>query len=731
MVWSAIFLCGILVGQLSNASSPKAVNYRARRIAYYPPKEKVVLLESAQVHYGDITISAESIEYEINLKTLSAFKNVIFKTSSEVVNGDTLHYNLETKRGYMVNGTTKVENGVVSGKEAWIVKEKTLHIKDGYYTTCDHYPPHYYFYSPKAKVLIDNTAFAEPVILKILGIPIGAVPFWFFPVSKHRKSGVLPFKLGQSKSEGRYVKGLAYYLVINDYSDVTFSCDVFEKKGFQPKIELIYLVNPFASGQLFLSYIRETDTKKNRYSINAKHRSIFFFNSLFNSYIDFQSDERYLPDYAENRAQWLKKELYSQASLTREIKKIGRLAVRLERKDDFNKKRRSSKLPNISLNFYRLSLVKNWNLTPGISYVNIKDVIHDTNRTRITNSHLINWHMHLSNPNTCLGNFDLPLGFSFDRQNNYDGTMSSIQKFGFNTALDFSQTIIQGINWSQSIKYSQFFISNQQNGGGLSFSLGLNTNLYRLLYPPQRTSLTSLLHRLTPVIEITYEPFLKKSGLIFSPNFDTMPKEFRINFAVNNLFQGKFRSNQEKQDLTIFNLNTHYDFVQKNFAPLNINSELFLLKKSNVQLSTDLSFALAPGIFCARELALQNFYINSNFFGEWSQKDTQGFTTKGIRINLNYLLIGSERWAINSNMMNLTFSLIPPGWQFNFSTGINFNDPQRIANYSLEIYKDLHCWEAVADINKFGLLWSYDFKIRIKKIPEVSFSKGMLGFILP
>jgi len=41
--------------------------------------------------------------------------------------------------------------------------------------------------------------------------------------------------------------------------------------------------------------------------------------------------------------------------------------------------------------------------------------------------------------------------------------------------------------------------------------------------------------------------------------------------------------------------------------------------------------------------------------------------------------------------------------------------------------KDLHCWEAFAKLQKLGTRWSYDFEVRIKKLPDLKVGKGTFG----
>lgn len=732
-------LLSILLLTATEADSvKKIVNYSSKQIVYYPKQELVILLDSARVSYGDVLVNADSIEYDLKTKTLSAFKNVVFLTGAEKVVGNQLYYNLETKRGFMRDAQTKVENGFVDGKEIWLVKEKTLQIRNGYYTTCDHNPPHYYFYSNKSRVLIDNTAIAEPVVLKIFGIPCAAAPFWFFPISKHRKSGLLPFKFGQSNSDGRYAKGVAYYLVINDYADMTFMLDVMEKKGFQPKLEVIYIVNPFASGQFYASYIRETQNKRQRYSINAKHRSKFIFGSNLNAYIDYQSDNSYLPDYAENQAQWLKKEIYSQISLTRDFKKVGRTSLVVEQKQDFEKLISEWKLPSVAINFYRLPLWADWSLTPGASFTNSKkkyDSTESNPRVRLSSSRSVGGRLGFSNPKTFLGAFDLPINFNYGTiQDEYqDSIITKRYEVSANTGFSTSQTIWQTLNFSEVISYNQQVWKQDSGLVKYDFSFNSNLTLFRL-FNIGLGGIENIMHRFIPSIGYHISPATKQYGIWAAPRFDTIPLSSSINFSVNNVFQGKFQKTEEKRDIAVLSLNTNYNLQTRVMSPIGVNSDFYLLSKNNINLFSNISMSI-PWIADHRfEVKISDLTVNTGFLYSWSKKDTITQSEQGVRISLSHLLVyGSSgaNFARQSNMVNVAMSILPKGWRFDLSSGINFQEEKKITNYNISAWKDLHCWEAVVSFNKFGSQWSYDFKLRIKKIPDISLSKDILGFVLP
>jgi lipopolysaccharide assembly outer membrane protein LptD (OstA) len=735
-----ILLCIFLLGIVQSDTTQKIVNYSSKNIVYYPSQNRVVLIDSAQVTYKDLVVDADSIEYDIKAKTLSAFKNVRFMTSTEKVDGNELFYNLDTKRGLMRNAKTTVENGFVRGKEIWLVKEKTLEIVDGYYTTCDLDPPHYYFYCKKAKILLDNTAIAQNVILKVEGIPCVAVPFWFFPISKQRKSGLLPFKFGQSASEGRYAKGVSYYWVINDYADMTFALDVMEKKGFQPKLEAIYIINPFARGQILSSYIRETDTKRHRYSLNVQHHSQFLFQSYLDAYIDFQSDQSYLPDYADNTAQWLKKELYSQISLNRDFKNIGRTSLLIERSQDFENSTLTWKQPNFSVNFYSVPLISNWNFTPGFKFANTKTTYDSTAtsaRERKVSARLFNTSFSFSNPRTIFGAFNLPIGMNYKATDDQykDSITNHDKEFNANTGFSTSQTIFQAFNISEGINYNHAVSFNENTVANVTydFNFGSNVTLYRL-FGMNFFGIENILHRVTPSISYNLRPTTNQYRFWGIPKLDTTPQTSNIGFALNNLFQGKFNHIAEKRDLANVGLQSSYDFMSHALSPLSLNSDLYFVNAKDMHLITNVNLTYPWELRPISRVRVSNFSVNTNFNYSFTKKDTVTQQGQGITITINHYYTansdGLSSPITQSNMLNGIISIAPKGWRFDITTGYNLKQ-KSLTDYSISIWKDLHCWEAIVNINRLGSQWAYDFKVRIKKIPDVALGKGILGFVVP
>ena len=174
------------------------------------------MVDSAWVHYRDMKLYADSIEYDTKRHVLSAFSKiitaplettdtakttisyVIFQTEAESIVGLELNYNVDTRKGMMHRANTEISEGFFRGEEIWLVKEKTLNVNQGYYTTCNRNPPHYHFYGSRVRVLMDDMVITQPLILKIGRYQLRLLLSGSFrlasienPVFRHLRSGNL------------------------------------------------------------------------------------------------------------------------------------------------------------------------------------------------------------------------------------------------------------------------------------------------------------------------------------------------------------------------------------------------------------------------------------------------------------------------------------------------------------------------------------------------------------
>uniref|UniRef100_A0A7V4FED4 LPS-assembly protein LptD n=1 Tax=candidate division WOR-3 bacterium TaxID=2052148 RepID=A0A7V4FED4_UNCW3 len=700
----------------SQEDTSEVVFYGGKRIFYYPDKELVILLDSSFVRYSIYEVKACSISYDLKNQILHAYKKnyeVIFSAEKDTIIGEELHFNINNKKGMMKKARTKIGDGFFYADEIWLIKEKVLHAINCSYTTCEYNPSHYHFFAKKVKILVEDMVIVEPISLHFFSLkpPFVAAPFWFFPIGEKRKSGLLPFRAGRSKEEGFYFKRVAYYLVINEHADLTFYLDLMQKKGIMPKIEGIYDYSPLAKGQFIGSFISESRTKRRRYSLNLQHTSKFLFKSELSSKIDYQSDAKFIQEYAEDKIEWLRSEIYSVANIKRTYRNFGQANLYLENKKDFINNINQFLLPSFSFSLVSRPLIRNFtNFSPSFRLENYYAIFKDTikNYEERLQGNLGIFLTPNFLRNLRFGNFSYKKGKKVIKGE----VKEEYSKLSTDANFGLSQLFLNTLYISENFGYSQewnFYKDSMKTIVRYPISLNSGITLYRI-YFLNLFSLKGFLHTLSPNINLNYEPATKRN----LPNFKEKPKSLFLEFNILNNFNIKYlRKNEEKKrDFLILTIKCNYSFLEREFSPINMNGEIKVFEEEKIKFNSSfyLSYNFKEKIF---EPSLTNNL-------EWKDEI---FKVCTLNIKLSHIISKTSHMIQNSGYLN--FSKI----KFNFSFGYNGKE-KKITDYSISIWRDLHCWEGIFNFSKFGTLWRYDFKLRIKKIPEVSIGKDIFGFLL-
>jgi len=650
------------------------VKFRADTIVYFTEEKRVLLLGNGVIEYEDLRVFSDSMIFDTEKKILTAYKDVVFKSKTDSLHGKKLEYSLNTRKAVMWHGRTAIEKGYFRGEGIWLVKEKVLHVTHGYYTTCEKNPPHYYFYSPRLKVFLDDMVLAKPIVLTVYKFPVAVAPFWFFPIGRKRKSGLLPFKFGNSLNEGQYAKGVAYYWVINDYADMTFSADIMEKKGIKTGFEGIWIVRPYTSGRVGGSYIKEIDTKRERWNVAANADALLFYDISATSHVDLSSDASYINDYTEEPELWVKKEAESNLNLSKTTR-IGSFSLVFSRKDNFQDSITVMNLPILSFSprFIRF------------------------------------------------GDLSLSEGFSFHRTEEIEkGSIVKEVAFNENYSLSYGKKIFGAYNLSNVVRFGEkrVFLPERDIEGSYNFTSSLNFHLYRIFWIGGR--IEGILHDMVPSFGVSVSPHVNK-GRVVIPRIDTFPSSLGLVFSLNNNFQAKIVEDEKSRKVNFLqlNLSTSFDLKEKRLSPFSIfmNIPNFLLG----------SFLLT-GTFHPDSLA---FTYSINVFQKFTAKDTAKDSLRSPLYFLRSFSINIDYGKGKNAMGTLSFTLEPGfGLSLDYSAFINLSQRDFLSS-SIGIRKDLHCWEALFSWSMLGTDRRYDIKLRIKEIPEVEIGKGLLGFLLP
>lgn len=223
--------------------SDTVIVFSARDSVHFAVSRKVMRLRGkADVVNRSQTLKAEAIELYFDQSLLKAqgvkdsngvvHGSPIFKDNGEEYAGESILFNLTTKKGRVKMGETEMQGGFYYGSAIKKVNEQTIYVEDGCFTTCAAPHPHFYFSSPKMKAVMNDKIYMDPIIFFVEDIPVFALPVgMYFSTQKGRQSGlVLPMPT-LSSNRGIVLQNLGYYWAVSDYFDTEFAADVTTKGG--------------------------------------------------------------------------------------------------------------------------------------------------------------------------------------------------------------------------------------------------------------------------------------------------------------------------------------------------------------------------------------------------------------------------------------------------------------------------------------------------------------------
>ena len=238
-------------------------------------KRMIYYYGDVSVTYGNMKLTADYMEYDLNTQTLFARGT---KDTTGVITGqpvmeqggksytmEEVRYNFETQKARITNMVTQEQDGILHGKNIKMMPDHSINITNGKYTVCDCDEPHYYLHLTAAKVMTkptQKTVFgpAYPVIADV-PLPIG-LPFGFIPKRPDRATGILFPTFGEEQSRGFYLRDLGVYFVIGDYFDIALTGDIYTLGSWAIDLNSRYKVNYKFNGSFAITYSNDQTGEK-------------------------------------------------------------------------------------------------------------------------------------------------------------------------------------------------------------------------------------------------------------------------------------------------------------------------------------------------------------------------------------------------------------------------------------------------------------------------------------
>lgn len=187
----------------------------------------------------------------------------VFSDGSESFEGESLAYNLRTRRGRFVVVQTSIAGGTIRSGIVKAVEDSVLFIKDGRYTTCNCVDnPSYSFRSGKMKLVNQKWIYTGPLQLYIYDIPTPIwLPFGFLPAKDARRSGPLSPTIGEDEF-GFYTRNLGWYFALSDYTDLQLQFGFWTNSSWETDALFRYRKRYGYDGQLAISIAKFKNGEK-------------------------------------------------------------------------------------------------------------------------------------------------------------------------------------------------------------------------------------------------------------------------------------------------------------------------------------------------------------------------------------------------------------------------------------------------------------------------------------
>ena len=597
---------GIFYPELGRTKIDSILNYKSSSINYEISKELTNLYENVEIDYQNTTLKSNNVVIDWNTNNLYAYPDEeeaseISSEGQKPITGQNLEFDLINKRGVIKLGKTVVGDGFYKSNIIYRQEPNIYHMNKSIYTTCDHEHPHYYFKTPKMKMLQGERIIAKPLFLYIYDIPIIGIPFAILPNKKNnRQTGWIMPSFGVSKQNGTYFQKLGYYWAPNDYMDSKLLVDFYDRDRIELRGYTRYIKRYKFNGSISTTFKRElnkeftndisdlfTNKSIQNFDIKWIHRHQIDPSQNLNINWTYVTSSDFYNEFGYDLNTRTQQKLESAASYNKVWAKYNnRLSIAISETYDLDK---DKDIPNIDENFEGI-LIQYYKsrILPNIKFSHSNSKVFGNGD---------NWYNSIY--------YSFSSKFNGKQNIGHKTENPSVDNFEWNQkdTIDYNSSISHSLNLSApnklfgwltinpalSLKEGWIFKWNKSNGdteNGIkrrltgNASISGSTTLYGL-FPVDNFNINSIRHIMSPTVSFNYTPDFSKPILGLDLGyFDDDGNDYflnsmigstssyevkRLSFNIRNNFQMKLNdSTQTKIDFLTWNITSGYNFKNQN-----------------------------------------------------------------------------------------------------------------------------------------------------------------------
>lgn len=796
--------------RLSPQAIDETITYKATDSIVLIVRQNIIILYgNVQIEQKELNLTAAIVQLDFEHNTILA--TGIYDSTGKYVNrpklqegeswflADTIKYNFETKKGYLVNVFTSESEAYLHGQKVKRLPDSTIFIFKGSFTTCPDPHPHFEVKFKKAKVIPNDKIITGPVWLVVedMPAPIG-LPFGFFPNRKKRQNGLLLPRVGESANRGFYFENGGFYFGFKDYMDFSLKGDAYTRGSWAAKIESNYKKRYAFQGYLNVNYavnkIGEPETPEYEMSrdffVVWKHMQDPKAHPRHQFNADVRAGSRNYTRYNPSSAfDYLSSTFASSINFSTSFFRGVQFATNLRHSQNKQTGIVEMYLPEIMLSTPRFHPFRQFNFARKSAFLrnmNISYILNGRNQIQAPDSLLFK---HLQKQH-------------FANGLKHTGTISTTQKvfryWNITTSFQYNQ------RWySQSIsrywdEIREELITDTLSGFGISQDFTVSSQLQTKIYGMflfKGGPINAIRHVITPNVSFSYRPDFGKSIWREYHYYRTPQMEkpayysaFEqgiygyapygragvLHLSLSNNLEAKIRNRRDTLNpvkkirlIDNFQISISHDFAKDSLRW----SKLKLSGRTRIFQDVDINYIALfdPYIIDSTGKNLNRFewFENKRFFrtsrNEWAtninwmitkntfrskhkQNETDDDKEESTffipmaqnriswRLNISYTFQYVRNFDVHISDVNrmqiiqtLSFGgeITPsPGWKINAMSGYDFKNKD-FSYTSINIYRDLHCWEISFHWIPFGFRKSYNFTLRAKSslLQDVKISK--------
>ena len=269
------------------------VDYTANdSMVYDATCRKVHLFGKANVKYEGMDLESEKIAISLDSSIVHATGvkdtaqkalsgSPVFKMGNDSYESDTIAFNFKSKKGLINNVKTEQQEGYITSQLSKRMDNGDIYLQHGRYTTCDKEHPDFYIALSRAKVRPNKDVVFGPAYLVVADVPLPlAIPYGFFPFTKHYSSGFIMPTYGDENDRGFYLRDGGYYFAMSDKWDLKLLGEIYTKGSWGISAASNYNKRYKYSGSVYFSYQNTKTgdkgmpdyTKQESFKIQWSHR---------------------------------------------------------------------------------------------------------------------------------------------------------------------------------------------------------------------------------------------------------------------------------------------------------------------------------------------------------------------------------------------------------------------------------------------------------------------------